>query len=203
MALVTNRAPRSTAAVTVDRSRAPRSGGGSRGRGFRRDIAGLIGMRTRMPPVRTDTDSRRLARHRADDAAELAAWTAAAAPGSDPDADQPHGAGPVADRRQAGRDADADAAGEPPRPSVQAHRHGKPLKRAAIRRRFLTLCRCSSVGGVGFVARAGIGFGAGPLLAPGPAPLPLGAGPVGMRMRMRMPSVRTAVDSRCLGPPSC
>jgi hypothetical protein len=60
-----------------------------------------------MAPVRTAADSRRLDRHRAD----AAACTTAAAPESDPDTDQPRGAGSVADQRRVGRDAGADAGG--------------------------------------------------------------------------------------------
>jgi hypothetical protein len=65
-----------------------------------------------------------LDRHRADAAAEPAAWATAAAPESNPDTAKPCGSGPAC-RSAPGRDADADAAGDQPRPAVQFHRHGE------------------------------------------------------------------------------
>ncbi len=98
--------------------------------------AGPIGMRTRMPLVRYRCGHGYRGRCRSAPGRLGCGrgwrWCGAVA-GAD--------AGPVADRRRAGRDADADGASDQPRPSVPAHRYGQPLQRAAIRRRFLAACK--------------------------------------------------------------
>jgi hypothetical protein len=127
-----------------------------------------------MALVHTADDSRRLDRHRADGGAEPAAWATATAPESDPDTDQPRGAGPVC-RAAPGRSG-----------CGRGCRWYAPDDSGAS--------YFSTVGGIGFGAGTRAAGGAVPLRGPGR--LPIVAGPVGMRTRM--PAVRIP----SLGPPS-